>query len=167
MNAREFFETYQMDVFRTCYYMLHDYQDAEDLCQDVFVKALQQDFDRIEKPKPWILSITMNMCRNYLKRKKRVLIMERLKQLIDPRHIEGQYEEKELKGEIQQLLTELPEPIRSVILLKYLHQLKNEEVATILKIPLGTVKSRCNKGLQQLRRKTESTLHEIVKEGLL
>lgn len=167
MNAKEFFDAYKTDVFRTCYYMAQNVQDAEDLCQEVFVKALQQNFQQIEKPKPWLLSITMNICRNYLKRKKRIVLMDWIWQTAAPERVEDTYEAKERQSELMQILQTLPEKIRSVIILKYLHQLKNEEVAAILQIPEGTVKSRCNKGIQTLRKSMQITYTEWMREGLL
>ncbi len=167
MTAKELFECYKLDVYRTCYYMLQNQQDAEDLCQEVFVIAIQQDFRRIEKLKPWLLSITMNTCRNYLKRKKRIVLMEWLKQLTDPQQVEESYEAKERLSELQQLLQKLPEHIRSVIVLKYLNQLKNEEIAAVLGIPVGTVKSRCHNGMQQLRNSLRSDCTNRAWEGLL
>jgi RNA polymerase sigma-70 factor (ECF subfamily) len=93
--------------------------------------------------------------------------MEWVKQAIDPRKVEENYEAKELQSELNRLLGCLPEKIRCVIVLKYLHQLKNEEVAAILQIPLGTVKSRCSKGLRLLRRELTHDHTQCVKEGLL
>jgi RNA polymerase sigma factor (sigma-70 family) len=131
--------------------MLHQRQDAEDMCQEVFVKAIQSGFKSIEKQKPWLLSITMNMCRNHLKRKNKEALLIRLKQIFVTESVENTYEGKEMQSELQIKLQQLPERIRSVLVLKYLHQMKNEEVAQILHIPVGTVKSRCNKGLKQMR----------------
>jgi RNA polymerase sigma-70 factor, ECF subfamily len=136
--------------------MLQQRQDAEDMCQEVFVKAIQTGFESIENQKPWLLSITMNMCRNHLKRKNKEVLLNRLKQIFAPVSVENTFECKELQSELQSKLQQLPERIRSVLVLKYLHQMKNEEVAQILHIPIGTVKSRCNKGLKKMRQLIQS-----------
>ncbi|MBP1996703.1 RNA polymerase sigma factor [Paenibacillus eucommiae] len=140
LTAEEFFYTFKLDVERTCFYMLQHRQDAEDMCQEVFVKAIQSGFKSIENKKPWLLSITMNMCRNHLKRKNREVLLNRLKQIFVTISVENTYEGKEMQTELQIKLQQLPERIRSVLVLKYLHQMKNEEVAQILHIPVRKIK---------------------------
>ena len=73
-EGKELFHTYYKDVFRACYYMVQNKYDAEDLCQDVFAKALCEDFQAIQNQKSWLLSIAMNMSRNYLKNNKRMIL---------------------------------------------------------------------------------------------
>lgn len=168
MTAKEFFETYKMDVFRTCCYMVRNVQDAEDLCQEVFVIALQQDFQQIEKPKPWLLAITMNTCRNFLKRKRRLVLKDWVLQMIDPQCVDDAFEAKQQTHELARMLAKLPGHLRAVIVLKYFHQLKNEEVAVIMRIPLGTVKSRCHKAIQLLRKQVnQEDVTLFVREGTL
>lgn len=167
MREEKLFAKYKEDVFRTSYYMLQDYQEAEDLTQDVFIKAFAQEYWEIEHQRAWLLRITVNLCLNHLKRKRRIVLMDSFVkwavQLVEPRKVEQQIEEMEQKSEIHDLLQLLPIKIRGVIILKYLHQLKNEEIARVLHIPVGTVKSRTNKGLHILRQYIElDTYRELV-----
>ncbi len=176
MREEKLFSKYKEDVFRTSYYMLQDYQEAEDLTQDVFIKGFSQEYWDIEHQRAWLLRITVNLCHNHLKRKRRMVLMDSFVkwavQLVDPKKVEQQIEEMECRSEINYLLQVLPIKIRSVIILKYLHQLKNEEIARVLLIPVGTVKSRANKGLQILRRYVEMdsyrelVLSEEIKGGV-
>lgn len=69
MTERELFDSYNKDVYRTCYYMLRNAQDAEDLCHDVFVTVFRQDWRSVEHTRAWILRIAMNQCLNLLKKK--------------------------------------------------------------------------------------------------
>jgi RNA polymerase sigma factor (sigma-70 family) len=155
MTQKELFEQYHRDVYRTCYYMLKNQHDAEDVCQEVFVKILQQDYDVIANLQPWILSITMNACRNYMRKRSKVFLLSEVSNWFlskaDPQRVEEQVEVQEQREEIAGYLHKLSAKIREVMVLKYLHELKNEEIATMLSIPLGTVKSRANKGILQLR----------------
>ncbi|MBP1934053.1 RNA polymerase sigma factor [Ammoniphilus resinae] len=162
MTPREVFELYKEDVFRTCYYMLQNQQDAEDVCQDVFIKAFERDFLTIEKVKPWLLSIAMNTCRNFLKRRSRQGIWDWTKKLMDPHSSEKKLINEETRSELFQILGELPEKIRSVVILRYFHDLSYEEIAEVLQIAVGTVKSRCFKGHQTLQRK--SKMQKLAKE---
>jgi RNA polymerase sigma-70 factor (ECF subfamily) len=155
MTQKELFEHFHNDVYRTCYYMLRNRHDAEDLCQEVFVKVMQEDYNRIANLKAWILSITMNACRNDIRRRSRVSLgsdlMNWLAGRMDPRKVDEQIEEKERRADIALHIRRLRPKTREVIVLKYLHELKYEEIAAMLDIPAGTVKSRAHTGILQLR----------------
>ncbi|MFE8702945.1 sigma factor [Cytobacillus sp. FJAT-54145] len=58
MTEKELFFTYHQDIYRTCYYMLQNKQDAEDTCHEIFMKIFQKDYQSIEKLKPWMLPET-------------------------------------------------------------------------------------------------------------
>lgn len=131
--------------------MLQNKYDAEDLCQDVFAKALSEDFQSIQNQKSWLLSISMNMSRNYLKKKNRLLLKENfdflsLIRVDNTQNIERTIQLNENKSELVDLMNKLPVRIRKVMVLKYVHDCKDREIAEILKIPEGTVKSRLFKG---------------------
>ncbi|MFJ7731350.1 RNA polymerase sigma factor [Lysinibacillus sp. NPDC097231] len=150
-DERVLFQTYYKDVFRACYYLLQNKYDAEDLCQDVFAKALSEDFRAIQNQKSWLLSIAMNMSRNYLKKKNRLLLKGNFdflssKRFDNTQNIERTIQLNENKSELVDLMNKLPVRIRKVMVLKYVHDCKDREIAQILKIPEGTVKSRHFKG---------------------
>ncbi|WP_341302160.1 RNA polymerase sigma factor [Lysinibacillus sp. FSL H8-0500] len=156
-DEKVLFQTYYKDVFRACYYMLQNKYDAEDLCQDVFAKALSEDFRAIQNQKSWLLSIAMNMSRNYLKKKNRILLKENFNFLSSIRfdntqNIERTIQLNENKNELVDLMNKLPVRIRKVMVLKYVHDCKDREIAQILKIPEGTVKSRLFKGKKLLQK---------------
>ncbi|MCM3457032.1 RNA polymerase sigma factor [Heyndrickxia oleronia] len=156
-EGKELFHTYYKDVFRACYYMVQNKYDAEDLCQDVFTKALCEDFQAIQNQKSWLLSIAMNMSRNYLKKNKRMILKETVQFLTfmrfgDSPTIEQKIEKSESKSEVVELMNKLPIRLRKVMVLKYVHECKDKEIADILKIPEGTVKSRHFKGKQLIKK---------------
>ncbi|NRF94549.1 RNA polymerase sigma factor [Paenibacillus frigoriresistens] len=155
MEQKELFEHFHKDVYRTCYYMLKNQHDAEDVCQEVFIKIFTQDYEKIVNPKNWMLSIAMNTCRNHIRKHSKISVghefMNWITRIIDSQRVEEQVELKEQNEQISDFIHRLNPKIREVILLKYLHELKNEEIAKVLNIPLGTVKSRANKGVLLLR----------------
>lgn len=156
-EGKELFHTYYKDVFRACYYMVQNKYDAEDLCQDVFAKALCEDFQAIQNQKSWLLSIAMNMSRNYLKNNKRMILKETVQLLTfmrfgDSLTIEQKIEKSESKSEVVELMNKLPIRLRKVMVLKYVHECKDKEIADILKIPEGTVRSRHFKGKQLIKK---------------
>jgi RNA polymerase sigma factor (sigma-70 family) len=156
MTEKELFDEFKSNIYRTCYYMLKNQQDAEDVTHEVFIKIFQADYHSIEKLKPWILSIAMNECRNFLKKHSRMVLFADFqlwtKGMKSEEETEDLFEKKELKKELIHFISLLSPKLKEVIILKYMHHQKNEEIASILDIPLGTVKSRANKGLLRLKK---------------
>lgn len=155
-SNRELFEAFNKDVYRTCYYMLHDAADAEDLTQDVFITVFRTKRENVEHMKAWIMKITVNHCLNHLKRKRTLQqkVSDHLYLLKNSPEIpvEQLVEMREMKMEWAKYLSKLPVKLRMVITLRYMHDFSLAEVSDLLSIPLGTTKSRLHKGLKVLRR---------------
>ncbi|MUT64728.1 RNA polymerase sigma factor [Paenibacillus sp. NEAU-GSW1] len=166
---RELFEAYRLDVYRLCFYMLHDKNDAEDVCQDVFITALQSDRSGISQEKSWLLKIAMNRCKTFLDRRNRGARKEKLSFLkFRPRFSESTEEIIERKihmTEVVQLLENLPIKIRCVMVLRFVNDLSLQDIAQALNIPVGTVKSRLNKGISSLKKDTDSATYFQEKES--
>ncbi|CAH1055817.1 RNA polymerase sigma factor [Paenibacillus pseudetheri] len=153
---RELFEAYNKDVYRTCYYMVHDAADAEDLTQDVFITVFRTNRENVEHLKAWIMKITVNHCLNHLKRKRtlqqkvsdNLYLFEKSPEI----PVEQLIEMREMTMEWAKYLRKLPVKLRVVITLRYMHDFSLAEVSELLSIPLGTTKSRLHKGLKVLRR---------------
>ncbi|WP_240417325.1 RNA polymerase sigma factor [Paenibacillus periandrae] len=159
MTDREIFETYRNDVYYLCYYLLKNAADAEDICQEVFMKAFQADHRRIERMKPWLIRIAANLCKNHLDRKKRGVLKE-LKHFLLQGLQQSEAADQSLickEGELElaSWLHALPIKIKQVMVLKYVHELSLAEIAESLDIPLGTAKSRLNKGLILIKKQLD------------
>ncbi len=164
------FKTYYNDVFRACYYMVKNSHDAEDLCQDVFAKALCEEFYKIENQKSWLLSIAMNMSRNYLKKKRRTSLIGKIQSLSfklidDSQNIEDEILQRESTSMFAEIMNQLPVHIRMVMIFKYVYEFKDKEIAEVLKIPIGTVKSRNFKGKKIVKQFTHLNETKILKWG--
>ncbi|UUZ83709.1 sigma-70 family RNA polymerase sigma factor [Paenibacillus sp. P26] len=72
MTEKELFETYNKDVYRTCYFMLQHAADAEDVCQEVFMTVFRHDWRQVEHLKTWLMRVTVNHCLNQLRKDKRL-----------------------------------------------------------------------------------------------
>lgn len=149
-SHRELFETYRRDVYRTCYFMLHDAADAEDLTQEVFMTLFRQNRENVEHMKAWIMRITVNLCLNYMRRRRslerKISANPSLFAASEGRAVDQQVEEKESAEELAMLMNSLPAKIRAVLLLRYMHDFSLIEISQLLSIPLGTTKSRLHKG---------------------
>ncbi|CAM3935229.1 hypothetical protein PALA111701_31485 [Paenibacillus lactis] len=67
MDDRQLFETYKETVYLFCRYMVQSRADAEDLCQDVFFKAMIADRTNVQNTKAWLLRIAANECNTFLR----------------------------------------------------------------------------------------------------
>ncbi|AET57903.1 RNA polymerase sigma factor [Paenibacillus terrae] len=155
-SNRELFDRYQRDVYRTCYYMVHDPSDAEDLTQEVFITLFRSNREHIEQLKAWIMKVTVNHCLNYLKRRNslhtKVSANPHLFTGIESKPVDRLVEERESAEEWAVYMNRLPAKIRAVLTLRYMYDFTLGEISELLSIPLGTVKSRTHKGLRLMER---------------
>lgn len=170
-SNRELFETYQRDVFRTCYFMVHDAADAEDLTQEVFVTVFGSPRRNVEHTKAWIMKITVNHCLNFLKRRqsyyKKIAANPFLFAGNEGKAVDRQVEEREAAEEWKSYLERLPAKIRAVLTLRYMHDFSLAEISDMLSIPLGTAKSRHHKGLRLMKKMLQEAGVQIEQERLV
>lgn len=157
------FREYKDMVYKTAYLILGDAHEAEDVLQEVFIKV-HKSLDSFDSRKgafsTWLRRITVNHC--VTERRNRHLAslslsLERLEEEgFDPEDADSQRPEelavkKEESHRIQRAMKTLDRKHRAVVTLRYFDQLSYEEIAQVMSIPLGTVKSRLNTAIQALR----------------
>ncbi|WP_314589012.1 RNA polymerase sigma factor [Paenibacillus terrigena] len=156
MNDREMFEIYKDQVYRLCRHMLNHPSDAEDVCQEVFFKAMIVDRTTIKDIKPWLMRIAVNECNTVLKRRLNGRRKEKLSFLLSltrsSMKVEERYEQAETADEFSAMLSKLPDKLRIAVLLRFSSDMSIAETAQVLQVAEGTVKSRVNRGLHILRR---------------
>jgi len=148
------FEQYKNLVYRSAYLILGDTHDAEDALQEVFVivyKSLAGFDPRKGAFTTWLHRITINHCLNH--RRKRNLAGVHLDQVI----LKSDFPDLHMadKEAIWQAIYALSERQKAVVVLRYYWELSYAEVAQILEIPLGTVKSRLELAIRTLRQALE------------
>ena len=163
------YRRYEKPVFSFIYRILMSTADAEDLCQETFLRLVKEKekYQVSGNFKTWIFRIALNLCRDRLRRKKfrshRSLDAPSLSQngtknefenvLSDPAPDQIDCMEKnEMKVLIQKAFAKLPEKQRTVVILKEYQALKFSEIAEIMKSPLGTIKSLNHRGHQKLKK---------------
>jgi len=170
LTERELFDSYNKEVYRTCYYMLRNAQDAEDVCHDVFVTVFRQDWKRIENIRAWIMRITMNHCLNLLRKNQTKREKQPQVQWLHEhkaasiKSIDAVVLERETSAEWEKLLKQLPDKLLAVVTLRFIGELSVAEIADTLHIPQGTVKSRLHKALKLMRKKLEQN-HSVWLKG--
>jgi RNA polymerase sigma-70 factor (ECF subfamily) len=162
MQALEtLFNKYQASVYQTAYGVTRDAQVAEEVLQDVFFR-LYRFADRINGAlplAPWLYRVTINLCYNRFKglRMWTDSFHELTERLFAPPHEspERTAEHNELHTLLQEALRELEPKQRAVLVLRYLHEYNIGEIAEIMGLPEGTVKSRLFHARKVLRQRLE------------
>ncbi|MBE9506422.1 MAG: sigma-70 family RNA polymerase sigma factor [Chloroflexi bacterium] len=159
------FDGYKNLVYKTAYLMLDNTDDAEDALQEVFVQV-HRSLSTFRPSKgaftTWLHRITVNHCLN--RRRKRRLPTLSLAEVSSTSLAdhspspEGRLAEEET---IQQALGRLSEKQRAVAILRYYWDLSYAEIAQMLDIPVGTVKSRLNLALRTLRKELEAAAEDV------
>jgi RNA polymerase sigma factor (sigma-70 family) len=146
-------ERYQGVVFGLCYRMMNHQQDAEDVTQETFIRALRAmaGFDASRPIRPWLLEIAANRCRTALVRRGRrppLSSVEPDEDCVDPRS--GPADPDDLAGELERALKGLRPEYRLVFALYHEQNLSYDEIARAVSRPVGTVKTWLHRARAQL-----------------
>lgn len=138
---------HKISLYRVARGILKDYQDIEDAFQETIIKAYKGivHLKKNEYFKTWIIRIMINECYNVLKRNKKVLYLEDVE-------IEHYALDNNLnKVEVAEAINSLEDDLKIVTVLYFYEDLPQKEIAKILDIPHGTVRSRLFRAKEKLR----------------
>ena len=144
LNVETLFNTYRDDVFRLAVSYTRNIQEAEDVCQTVFLKLLEQKRIQPGKERAWLMQVTANQCRSLLRSswwKKTVPIDDTLS--IQPPSCDG----------VLAAVMELAPKYRVVIYLHYYEGYTTAHIAKLLKISQTAVTTRLSRGRKALEEK--------------
>lgn len=149
--------TYGKDVWNYAYFLTRRRDLAEDIAQDVFVKVYQRmdTFRGASRVKSWLLTITRHTALDYLKSawvRKVTLLPSRFRQDALP-SAEAVWFGREEQRTVWQTVMELPRKQREVLLLYAHHKLSIREIADLLHLSEGTVKSRLHRARTAMNRR--------------
>lgn len=133
-------------LYRAALAILGDRQEAQDAVQDAFLRYLEKAPERLDDPAAWLMRVLVNRCRDICRRSRRRGTVPLLQELPVP----GPEERQELEE-----LYALPPPDRAVIHLRYCEGRSTAEIARILGVREGTVRSRLTRARARLRRLLE------------
>jgi RNA polymerase sigma-70 factor (ECF subfamily) len=169
---RSLVQAHQGEVFRLALSILGDLAEAEEAAQDAFLTAYRalDDFRGEAAFKTWLFSITLNLCRRRLrKRRVRELLGRAMQDLFrmntPPAHPEEVVVQGETKGRLWQAVEALGEKHRLPVLLYYEHDLPAAEIARVLGLPLGTVLSRLHTARERLRERLSQEIAADLEAG--
>lgn len=165
----ELVRRYQDRLHNFLYRYTHDHQDCEDLVQETFLRVhkSKSSYERIAKFSTWMYTIALNLAKSLYKKKQRMYKVSIHKDPNDSEdfemHIEDpnilpdqQLHEKLSLEQLEKALMSLPEDFREVVMLRDLQEMTYEEISEMTNIPMGTVKSRINRGRAQVQHMIES-----------
>jgi RNA polymerase sigma-70 factor, ECF subfamily len=176
---------FHQPIYGLIYRIVNDPSDAADTTQEVFLKVFRgmNQFHGESSLKTWIYRIALHEASNrrrwWFRHKAQETSIEPAETGESPSVCEGclvdrgespfdQFAHEEVRAVVERALTHVPEPYRTAIILRDLEEMSYEEVAEVLQISLGTVKSRITRGRDALRKKLTEYVREVGPElGLL
>jgi len=172
---------FHQPIYSLVYRMMNDPSDAADTTQEVFLKVFRgmKHFHGESSLKTWIYRIALHEAANrrrwWFRHKAHETSIEPVEvgdhefsgedRLVDP--AESPFENfahEEVRSKVEHTLHEVPEPYRTAVILRDLEEMSYDEIAEVLQISLGTVKSRITRGRDALRRRLMTYVREVGPE---
>jgi RNA polymerase sigma-70 factor (ECF subfamily) len=178
---RQLVERHHRELYQFVFRFTHSSAAAEDVVQDTFVQLhlAGQTFDLSRRLKPWLFTIAANKARDYLRSR------TRRRELPLDASVSGEdegdqsflslladgvtepstdLEEEEERQLVRQVVDEMPENLSEALILAYFHRFPYKDIAEMLDIPLGTVKSRLHAAVAQFGSRYNALLEAREKE---
>lgn len=163
---------YEDRLHNFLYRYTHDHQDCEDLVQETFLRVYRSrhSYERIAKFSTWMYTIALNLAKSLYKKKKRMTTVTIHKDPSDPEDHKMELEDEHILQDdslheqmcvekLKEALMELNENYREVVILRDIQQLSYEKISEMTDNPMGTVKSRINRGRAQLQELLEEYVY--------
>ena len=156
---RELVDRYKNGLYAFLRQFLNQHDLVEDVFQETFLQlySSQKSFDRSRPLRPWLFTIAANKAKDALRKAQRTAAIsisainpsdemsfeEMLNVLTsDNEQPENQLEQQERSNRVSGIITNLPDNLREIIIMAYFNKFSYKQMADILSIPIGTVKSR-------------------------
>jgi len=160
---RVLYEAHQTLVFNICFRMLGDWQEAENLTQDVFLRAYKSlhQLRGEAKVSTWLYRVAVNLCLNHQRRQRRERWLsldwlfesqgESASSLpVEEKTPRTDLEERESAGLVQAAIQALPERQRAALVLHLYERLSYQEIAAVMQCSVASVESRLHRAKQNV-----------------
>jgi RNA polymerase sigma-70 factor (ECF subfamily) len=164
----ELVDLYKDKIYHLGYRMLNQRQEAEDVVQETFLRVYTnlERYDENQKFSTWIYRIATNLCIDRLRKRKPSFSLDaelsdgegtdwHAMLASDEASPESEIILSETQQNIRDAIQTLPTKYKSVVVLRYLHDMSLQEISDILEMPVTTVKTRVHRGREFLRKKLE------------
>ena len=155
-------QRHQRRVFNMVMRMLQDYEDASEVTQEAFLAAWQglPSFRGEARFATWLYRITYHCCLRQLERRKRERNLQaviEVEQILESMHKEQQAEDilerRDRQAMVREQMEQLPSQYRMVLILRHLQEMTYEEMADILSMPVGTIKTHLFRARNLLKKR--------------
>lgn len=164
-DLKELMFQYTEPLIRLAYYYVKDLQAAEDIVQEVFIKLFhnQHHYEERGELKAFLTTMTINKSKDYLKSwtYRKVQLQNKLFSHASKRNLD-ELVKKDEQAIIGEAILELPLKQREVLIYFYFNEMTITEIAHILSIPEGTVKTRLRRGKELLRKQLKGIEWEVL-----
>jgi RNA polymerase sigma-70 factor (ECF subfamily) len=154
--AGELFERHSAALLRFADRLLSDRTAAEEVTQEVFVKVITRahQYDGRAEVASWLFAIAANACRDRRRRERRASVVP-LEAIAEPAQkgegVESRLLSRERRAAVRQALSDLSEEQREALVLARYHGLPYSEIASVLGISVGAVKTRIFRAVETLK----------------
>lgn len=149
---RQWVDEYQDQAWTLARYILKDPSEAEDICQESFVKLWHhQDRIDVDKVKPWLMRVVRNGCLDRLRRRRPETELEGHAEADSAPGPLQDFEARDSLQQIRAAIEALGEPYRSLVVLRDVEQHSYAEVAGTLDLTMSQVKVYLHRARKQLR----------------
>src|SRR5438105_3004450 len=176
----EIVQRYNRRIYNICYRFTGSADDAQDLTQEVFIK-MYRTLNSYDAGKgafmTWVTTVTRNLLVDHFRKTKQDRITDSL-DTVPSEHEEAQplsaqipdlsrsadehVQSQETREAVHHALQKLSPELREAVILRDLQDMDYKEIATVLRVPEGTVKSRINRGRAELARLLQRTYRQVV-----
>jgi RNA polymerase sigma-70 factor (ECF subfamily) len=167
---------WERPIYALAYRVIGREEDARDVTQEAFLRAFRAlgGFKGQAKFSSWLYRITLNLCRDWMRRERRtpiaqapegVDLIELAGETTPSESVEELVSRRQLGRAVEKAMALLPEEQRTAIILKEYHGLTFQEIADLLDCPLSTVKTRLYQGLTVLRKQLRAAGVEATFES--
>ena len=176
----EIVQRYNRRIYNICYRFAGSGDDAQDLTQEVFIKMFRtlSSYD-VERGAfmTWVTTITRNLLVDHFRKSKQDRMTDSLdaapSEYEDAMPLSDKIEDKgpsadtsvqgrETRELVHHALQKLSPELREAVILRDLQDMDYKDIATVLKVPEGTVKSRINRGRAELARLLQRTYRQVI-----
>ena len=176
----EIVQRFHRRIYNVCYRFAGDADSAQDLTQDVFIK-MYRTLNTYDASKgafvTWITTITRNLLVDHFRKTKGERLTDsldgpvsehedapNLRDQIADRSVapDAAAQSRETREMVHQALQKLSPELREAVILRDLQDMDYREIATALRVPEGTVKSRINRGRAELARLLQRTYKQVI-----
>lgn len=157
------YQKYEKFIYKICYHYTASREDSLDLLQEIYIKLYKAvpGFNENYPVLPWIKKITVNTCLNFVRSKKDAVLslnapvndgeIEAEELIASSVSVEDDVSFADTKKVLQEMINNLPCEMRMAVILRHIENMRYEDIARTMAVPLGTVKTLIFRGRKILK----------------